>query len=71
MSEQPPPVGAPREVADAQEMPGCISGTLKVVVGIPILTMLLIREIITLPLDLALWVITRLRRDADPPPPEK
>ncbi len=50
MSQQDPPptVGAPTELADAHEMPGCIQAGVTMIVAIPYL---LFRELPTLPLD--------------------
>lgn len=48
MTEPPQRVGAPSELADAQEMPGCVKGAVLVMAGLPIF---FFRELPTLPLD--------------------
>ena len=49
---KPPTVGAPSELAEAHEMPGCVQNALIVAVGVPVF---LFRELPTLPLDALVW----------------
>ncbi|MFP4322522.1 MAG: hypothetical protein ACLFTK_08715 [Anaerolineales bacterium] len=49
-------VGAPSELADAHEMPGCIQGAVTMVYAIPYF---LFRELPTLPLDVLVYAHER------------
>lgn len=53
MSNDPPEfLGAPSELAEADEMPGCVTNGYLLVVGVPFW---LIRELPTIPLDILAW----------------